>query len=67
MYSGCTVVCIPRTKEDIMGKPSTSEDPDIVRAAGEGMTRRHSPHADAREEREAAAEKQKGEKSPPEA
>lgn len=50
-----------------MGKPSTSEDPDIVRAAGEGMTRRHSPHADAREEREAAAEKQKGEKSPPEA
>ncbi len=48
-----------------MGRPSTSEDPDVVRAAGEGMTKRHSRHGDAREEREAAAEQQKGEKVPP--
>lgn len=57
---------IPRTKEEIMGtKPSTSEDPDIVRAAGEGMTKKHSPEGDKRAEREAAAEKQKGDAPKP--
>ncbi len=39
-------------------KKSTSEDPDIVRAAGEGMVKRHSPEGDKRAERE-EAEKRK--------
>ena len=47
-----------------MGKaprPSTSSDPDMVRAAGEGMTKRHSEEGDKREARERDAEA-KGEK-----
>ena len=33
-------------------RESTSDDPEIVRAAGEGMTRRHSKKGDKREARE---------------
>ena len=39
-------------------KPSTSEDPDIVRAAGEGMVKRHSPESDKRAAREESEQKQ---------
>lgn len=33
-------------------RPSTSSDPEMVRAAGEGMVRRHSEAGDQREARE---------------
>jgi hypothetical protein len=41
-------------------RPSTSSDLEIVRAAGEGMTKRHSEEGDKREARERTAE-EKGE------